>query len=69
MVESYVLWGKRKAGVFAVLPQTCAGYFVYPFQNEEINSHARNLKPSIWCGGWKEKELVEPSLPLLFWNG
>ena len=47
----------------------CAGYFVYPFQNEEINSHARNLKPSIWCGDWKEKELVEPSLPLLFWNG
>jgi len=24
MVESYVLWGKRKAGVFAVLPQTAS---------------------------------------------
>ena len=44
----------------------CTGYLVYLFQNQEVNSHAGNLKPPIWCVDWKEKELVEPSLPLFF---
>src|SRR2546429_459970 len=48
-------WGFLQRSTLCVYP--CAGYFVYPFQNEEINSHARNLKPSIWCVDWKEKEL------------
>jgi SAM-dependent methyltransferase len=63
--------GDFSVGEIEELPYAdhCAGYLVYPFQNQEINSHARNLKPSIWCVDWKEKELVEPSLPLLFWNG
>jgi len=29
-----------------------AGYLVYPFQNQEVNSHAGNLKPP--CAGYLE---------------
>jgi len=42
-------------------------HLVYPFQNQEVNSHAGNLKPLIWCVDWKENELVEPSFPLFVW--
>ena len=53
-----------KAIRFNQYGERCTGYLTYPFQNQEVNSHAGNLKPPIWCVDWKEKELVEPSLPL-----
>jgi len=39
----------------------CAGYFVYPFQNQEGNSHAGNFNETYLERRLKRKTLVELS--------
>ncbi len=39
--------------MFSVL--ACDGYLGYPFQNQEVNSHAVTLTITIWNVDWKEK--------------
>jgi len=47
----------------------CAGYLGYPFQNQEVNSHAGNLNDTYLERRLQRKTLVELSLALFIWNG
>jgi len=47
--------------VFELLGEGCAGYFVYPFQNQEGNSHAGNFNETYLERRLKRKTLVELS--------
>ena len=45
------------------------GYFAYPFQTQEVNSPAGNLKDTSLERSWQRKILVELTVALFIWNG
>jgi thiaminase/transcriptional activator TenA len=47
----------------------CTGYLGYPFQNQEVNSHAGNLNDTYLERRLQRKTLVELSVALFIWNG
>jgi hypothetical protein len=46
--------------------ERCAGYLVYPFQNQEVNSHTGNLDATYLMHRLQRKKPVKRSLALFF---
>jgi hypothetical protein len=58
--------GKRQLRSFQ---NSCAGYLAYPFQNQEVNSHAGNLNTTYLMRRLPRKRTGRAIFSTLFWNG